>query len=129
MVEKVPEFSAESLCLRQGMATSGRWCHTSCDTSWRMTAGISRPVSLFSPGLPWWILMASSILPLDTWSSLSNIFASFRLHLWPVLSRCSPTTVLEYLPAVCSLYLVPRLLLISPMYILSQLSHFSWYTV
>ncbi len=24
---KVPEFSAESLCLRQGMATSGRWCH------------------------------------------------------------------------------------------------------
>ncbi len=25
-VEKVPEFSAESLCLRQGMATSGRWC-------------------------------------------------------------------------------------------------------
>ena len=27
MVEKVPEFSAESLCLRQGMATSGRWCH------------------------------------------------------------------------------------------------------
>ncbi len=28
MVEKVPEFSAESLCLRrQGMVTSGRWCH------------------------------------------------------------------------------------------------------
>ncbi len=27
MVEKVPEFSAESLCLRQGMLTSGRWCH------------------------------------------------------------------------------------------------------
>ncbi len=27
MVEKVPEFSAESLYLRQGMATSGRWCH------------------------------------------------------------------------------------------------------
>ncbi len=27
MVEKVPEFSTESLCLRQGMATSGRWCH------------------------------------------------------------------------------------------------------
>ncbi len=27
MVEKVPEFSAESLCLCQGMATSGRWCH------------------------------------------------------------------------------------------------------
>ncbi len=26
-VEKVPEFSAESLCLRQGMVTSGRWCH------------------------------------------------------------------------------------------------------
>ncbi len=27
MVAKVPEFSAESLCLRQGMATSsGRWC-------------------------------------------------------------------------------------------------------
>ena len=24
---KVPEFSAESLCLRQGMATSDRWCH------------------------------------------------------------------------------------------------------
>ncbi len=24
---KVPKFSAESLCLRQGMATSGRWCH------------------------------------------------------------------------------------------------------
>ncbi len=23
----IPEFSAESLCLRQGMATSGRWCH------------------------------------------------------------------------------------------------------
>ncbi len=27
MVEKVPEFSAESLCLRQRMVTSGRWCH------------------------------------------------------------------------------------------------------
>ncbi len=27
MVEKVPKFSAESLCLRQGMVTSGRWCH------------------------------------------------------------------------------------------------------
>ncbi len=27
MVEKVPDFSAESLCLRQGMVTSGRWCH------------------------------------------------------------------------------------------------------
>ncbi len=27
MVEKVPEFSAEPLCLRQGMVTSGRWCH------------------------------------------------------------------------------------------------------
>ncbi len=27
MVEKVPEFSAESLCLRQGRITSGRWCH------------------------------------------------------------------------------------------------------
>ncbi len=27
MVEKFPEFSAESLCLRQGMVTSGRWCH------------------------------------------------------------------------------------------------------
>ncbi len=22
---RIPEFSAESLCLRQGMATSGRW--------------------------------------------------------------------------------------------------------
>ncbi len=27
MVENVPEFSAESLCLRQGVLTSGRWCH------------------------------------------------------------------------------------------------------
>ncbi len=27
MVEKVPEFSAESLCLHHGMVTSGRWCH------------------------------------------------------------------------------------------------------
>ncbi len=27
MVEKVTGFSAESLCLRQGMVTSGRWCH------------------------------------------------------------------------------------------------------
>ncbi len=27
MVDKVPEFSAESLCLRQGMVTSGCWCH------------------------------------------------------------------------------------------------------
>ncbi len=26
-VEKVPKFSAESLCLRQGLVTSGRWCH------------------------------------------------------------------------------------------------------
>ncbi len=37
--------------------------------------------------------MASLILPLDTWSSLSNILASFRLHLWPVSSRCLPTAV------------------------------------
>ena len=85
---------------------------------------MSRPVYLFSPGLPWCILMASLILLLDTWSSLSNILASFRLHLWPVSSRCSPTAVLGCRPAVCSLYLVPRLLLVSPMYILSQLSHF-----
>ncbi len=38
MVEKVPEFSAESLCLRQGMATSGRWCHMKrrgCHGDWR----------------------------------------------------------------------------------------------
>ncbi len=27
MVEKFDKFSAESLCLHQGMATSGRWCH------------------------------------------------------------------------------------------------------
>ncbi len=27
MVERVPEFSAESLCLHQRMVTSGRWCH------------------------------------------------------------------------------------------------------
>ena len=27
MVEKVPKFSAESLCLHQGMVTSGCWCH------------------------------------------------------------------------------------------------------
>ncbi len=27
VLEKDPEFSAESLCLRQGMVTSGRWCH------------------------------------------------------------------------------------------------------
>ncbi len=27
MLEKVPEFSVESLCLIQGMATSGPWCH------------------------------------------------------------------------------------------------------
>ncbi len=27
MVEKVPEFSSESLCLRHGIVTSGRWCH------------------------------------------------------------------------------------------------------
>ena len=26
MVEKVPGFSAESLCLCQGMATIGHWC-------------------------------------------------------------------------------------------------------
>ncbi len=26
MVEKVPEFLAESLCLRQGMVTRDRWC-------------------------------------------------------------------------------------------------------
>ncbi len=93
-----------------------------------MTAGMSRPVSLFSPGLPWWILMASVILFLDTWSYLSNILASFGLHLWPVLSRCSPIAVLGCRPAVCFLYLVPRLLLVFPMYILSQLSHLSWYT-
>ncbi len=91
----------------------------SCDTSWRMTAGMSRSVSLFSSGLPWWILMASLVLLLDTWSSLSNILASFRLHLWPVLSRCSSTAVLGCRPVVCSLYLVCSLAsaYISPMYI------------
>ncbi len=68
---------------------------------------MSRPVSLFSPGLPWWILMASLILLLDTWSSLSNIFATFRLHLCPVLSRCSPTAVLGCRPVVCSCSLSP----------------------
>ena len=36
----------------------------SCNTSWRMTAGMSRPVSLFSPGLPWWIQTATSRHPL-----------------------------------------------------------------
>ena len=35
---KIPEFLAESLCLPQGMATGGRWCHMthldpSCDTN------------------------------------------------------------------------------------------------
>ena len=83
----------------------------SCDTSWRMTAGMSRPVSLFSSGFPWWILMVSLILLLDTWPSLSNILASFRLHLCPVMATCSPTAVLGCRPAVCSLYLVPRLVL------------------
>ncbi len=89
---------------------------------------MSRPVSLFSPGLPWCILMASLILLLDTQSSLSNILDSFRLHLCPVLSRYSSTAVLGCRPVVCSSYLVPRLLLVSPMYIFLQLSHFSWYT-
>ncbi len=87
----------------------------SCDTSWRMTARMSRPVSLFSSGLPWCILMASLILLLDTWSSLSNIMnilASFRLHLWPISSRCSPTAVLGCRPAVssrctCIVYCIP----------------------
>ncbi len=45
-----------------------------------------------------------------------------------ILSRCSPTAVLGCRPAVCSLYLVQWLLLISPMHIISQLSHSSWYT-
>ncbi len=30
IVEKVPEFSAESLCLRQGMVTSGHYYLTVC---------------------------------------------------------------------------------------------------
>ncbi len=66
--------------------TSGRWCHMTLldhvTPVGIMTAGMSRPLSLFSPGIPWWILMASLILLLDTWSSLS------------ILSRCSPTDVL-----------------------------------
>ncbi len=30
---RVPEFLAECLCLRQGMATSGRWCHPEGSTA------------------------------------------------------------------------------------------------
>ncbi len=50
--KKIPEFSAESLCLLQGMPSSGRWCHmTLLDPviPVEMTAGMSRSVSLFSP--------------------------------------------------------------------------------
>ncbi len=65
---KIPKFLAEFVCFRQGMAGDEKWplvSHDpsgSCDTSWKMTAGMSRSASLFSPDLPWWILLASLIL-------------------------------------------------------------------
>ncbi len=88
MVEKFPNFRQDlSAFVRGWQLYSGHWCHMtllhgSCDTSWRMTAGMSRPVFLFGLSLPWWILVASLVLLLDTWSSLSNSLASFRLHLY-----------------------------------------------
>ncbi len=62
-------------------------------------------------------------------SFLSNMLASFRLHMCPLLSRCSPTAVLGCQPAVCALYLVTRILSVSPMYFFLQLSYFGWYTM
>ncbi len=55
-VEEVPEFSAESLCFRQGMVTSGHWCHMIQleDDSWDVQAGVPvqfRPPLVYSDGL------------------------------------------------------------------------------
>ncbi len=111
MVEKFPNFrqnlSAFVHVVRgwQLVAVGVTWpfwimWHQLEDDSWDVQAGV--PVQP-RPEDPWWILMASLILLLDTWSSLSIILASFtcfRLHLWPVLSRCSPTAVLGCRPAV-----------------------------
>ncbi len=134
MVEKFPNFRQNLSAFVSGwkvVDVGVTWLfwimwHQLQDDSWDVQAGV--PVESRPPLGCWGMLMASLILLLDPWSSLSNILASFMLQLWPVSSRCSPTAVLQCWPAVCSLYLVPRLLLISSMYILSQLSHFSWYT-
>ncbi len=71
MVEKVLEFSAESLCLRQGMATSGRWCHITMITlldqvtpvgEWQL--GCRCPCSVqASLGVFWWPPWFSSWTP------------------------------------------------------------------
>ncbi len=115
----------------QGMR-SGHWCHmTLLDHvtpvgRWQLVCPGQCPcsvhVSLSGFWWPPWLSSWTHGLPCPIcWPE------SFRLHLWPVLSRCSPTAILGCRPVVCSLYLVHRLLLVSAMYILSQLSHFSWY--
>ncbi len=113
------------------MTTSGRWCHMTL-------LDHVTPVGGWQLGCPGRCPCSGQASLVDSDGLLDSppghmVFfaqhlASFRLHLWSVLPRCSPTAVLGCRPAVCSLYLVPRLLLVSPMYILSQLSHFSWYT-
>ncbi len=70
-VEKFPNFRQNLSAFVRGwqlVAVGVTSCDSSgsYDTSWRMTAGMSRPVSLFSQGLPCWILMASLIFLLDT---------------------------------------------------------------
>ncbi len=126
MVEKVPEFSAESLCLRQGKVTSGRWCHmTLLDHvtpvgGWQLGCPGRCPYSVqASLGVFWWPPWSSSWTPVVFLVEYLGLFqAALVAHIVQMFThRCSRCR-----PAMCSLYLVPRLLLVSPMYILLQLS-------
>ncbi len=119
MVEKGLEFSAESLCLRQGVATTVvavgvTWPQLE-DDSWDVQAGVpvqSRPSLVDSDGLldspPGHVVFLVQYLGLFQAALVARIVQMFT-------HRCSRVSAC----GVFFVYLVPRLLFVSPMYVLS----------
>ncbi len=86
MVEKVPEFSAESLCLRQGWVTSGRWCHMTLLDHVTPVGGWQRP-----------LVTATSYHPLTKAERFCRKFGNFFNH---YLTLCVECFIRNYVPRV-----------------------------
>ena len=62
-----------------------------------------------------WMAMGSFTFLLKSLSSLTSIFTSAKVYLWPLLEVCSVMAEWGCIPSVCSLDLTPSVPAVSPM--------------
>ncbi len=82
---KVPKFSAESLWLCQGMATSGRWCHNGHYNThesiglWSHKAQLSVLLLVYRPTMGW-------VCPRGTFTMFNYSFIHGRGNIIPLFA-------------------------------------------